>query len=177
MVTLDAPIIEATPMPIRLTAAPIVGERYSAIGFGDPGPDRWPDGRRRIDSLQVICVGGDCPPDDGTSRLDPASEFRGALAGCPGDSGGPAVGDDGAIIGVLSRGTGSCLSPVYERVDVWSAWLTSTLGAPPSTASGTTAGGCQLVGVADDADQGWRVSAVFIAFLAVGLAARRGLTS
>jgi secreted trypsin-like serine protease len=49
---------------------------------------------------------------------------------CPGDSGGPALDQDGKLIGVMSRGHEStCTEMIYTRVDHHATWLTGLIEA------------------------------------------------
>lgn len=125
VVRLAAPYVGSPPYAPVITQAPTIGEIYAAIGYGDNAETGGGSGqRRRLDGLTVACVGGSCPFvfTDGTSAVvDP--EFAGTTGVCPGDSGGPAVVSGGLVIGVVSRGDGTCHHPIYTRTDAWGAWL------------------------------------------------------
>jgi hypothetical protein len=116
--------VGATPMAPRITQAPMPGEKYSAIGYGDD-LDGGIGYRHRRDNLTLQCVGTACK----LLGLDnkpaiAADEFEGDTGLCGGDSGGPAVDVSGLIIGVTSRANASaCNLPVYSRVDTHAAWL------------------------------------------------------
>jgi hypothetical protein len=79
---------------------------------------------------------------------------------CEGDSGGPALDAAGKVVGVVSRGSGSCETPVYTAVSQWRAWIleiaaqavvaggypapfwvTTGLSDPPGSGTGGTSGG------------------------------------
>jgi hypothetical protein len=118
------PYLGANPMTPRLTQAPMAGETYSAIGYGDD-LDGGIGYRHRRDGLVVQCVGSACTligPD-----LKPAVstlELMGQTGLCGGDSGGPAVDENGLLFGVTSRANATaCDEPIYSRVDVHGAWL------------------------------------------------------
>ena len=116
--------VGATPMAPRITEGPIVGEKYSAIGYGDD-LDGGIGYRHRRDGLAVQCVGSACTllgPD-----LKPAvvaTEFEGETGLCGGDSGGPAVDASGLLFGVTSRASATtCTTPIYSRLDSHAPWL------------------------------------------------------
>jgi len=123
---LRSPYLGATPMAPRLVTPPVIGEIYSAIGYGDD-LDGGIGFRHRRDGLKIKCVGAGCkdmsPIDH--SLLAVPSEFEGQTGLCGGDSGGPAVDASGLLIGVTTRGGFQCSSPVYTRVDAHAAWLQS----------------------------------------------------
>jgi len=114
----------AAPMVPRITSPPIVGETYSAIGYGDD-LDGGIGYRHERDGLLVDCVGSACTLKglDLAPAVD-ASEFEGQTGLCGGDSGGPAVDVNGLLVGVTSRADATaCVTPVYSRVDAHAAWL------------------------------------------------------
>lgn len=95
------------------------GEPYDAVGFGD-APEAEPGAgiRRRRDGLSVVCVGSAC-----TDSEVRASEWLGSGGVCEGDSGGPALDEQGRVLGVVSRGGASCTSPIYGSAFAWADWL------------------------------------------------------
>ena len=109
--------VGAPPMVPRLTQAPSVGERYSAIGYGDD-LDGGIGYRHRRDGLTVQCVGSACTLLE--SDLRPAvvpMEFEGLTGLCGGDSGGPAVDANGLLFGVTSRANATtCTTPIYSML-------------------------------------------------------------
>ncbi len=133
---------EAEDIVPRVDAPPAIGEIYAAVGFG--GTDDFGAGsgeRRRRDGLAIACVGDGCP---GIA----ASEWVGEAGVCPGDSGGPALDGDGRVIGVASRGSVGCVSPVYANIEAHAEWLmleaqrAATVGGyqPPPWATGASTG-------------------------------------
>jgi Trypsin len=118
------PYLGATPMVPRITQAPMAGETYSAIGYGDD-LDGGIGYRHRRDGLHVMCVGTACTLiglDDVPAVTE--AELEGQTGLCGGDSGGPAVDANGLLFGVTSRADASkCDRPVYSRVDSHAAWL------------------------------------------------------
>jgi uncharacterized protein (TIGR03382 family) len=121
---LRQPYLGAKPMTPRLTTPPVVGEIYSAIGYGDD-LDGGIGFRHRRDGLKLKCVGTGCKDVSivDHSPLVVATEFEGQIGLCGGDSGGPAVDANGLLFGVTARGQAGCITPVYSRVDSHAAWL------------------------------------------------------
>jgi len=120
------PATEAVPLTPRVDSpmldpndpGQIVGEVYSAIGYGNTS--QWGGGsgeRRRRDNLHVACAGPEC------IMYGLEKEFLGDTGVCQGDSGGPAVDDVGRVTGVASRGGQGCQYPVYSAVYDWREWL------------------------------------------------------
>jgi hypothetical protein len=123
---LRAPYLGATPMTPRLATPPVIGEIYSAIGYGDD-LDGGIGFRHRRDGLKLKCVGTGCKeisPIDHAPLVMP-DEMEGQVGLCGGDSGGPAVDANGLLFGVAARGGNACSTPVYTRVDSHAAWLQS----------------------------------------------------
>lgn len=109
---------EAWPIPPRIDASPTKDEIYRAVGFGATDDNGSGSGfRRERLGLRVLCVGSDCPV-----QVQP-SEWKGETGICAGDSGGPAIDEQGRVIGVTSRGGANCSSPIYGDVAAWASWL------------------------------------------------------
>ncbi len=100
MVVLKEPIADAKISPIRLDGAITRGEIVTAIGWGVTEKTPSPDIRQQRTGIKVIGIG----PDDTGNSAVPPNEFQVGESICSGDSGGPALADTGAIIGVVSRG-------------------------------------------------------------------------
>jgi len=113
---------EAKPLAPRIDLPLEKDERYSAIGYGaidDAGNE--PGVRRRRDDLVVTCVGDACSTVNVTQ-----TEWMGNAGVCLGDSGGPAIDAQNRVVGVTSRGSPDCTSPIYGAVKGWDAWLAET---------------------------------------------------
>lgn len=121
LLVLETPIHrrEAVPRLPRIDEPLEAGEIYHAIGYGaTDGAGNGSGTRRRIDNLEVQCVGRGCPIWTAT-----ASEWSGQTGVCSGDSGGPAVDEWGRVVGVASRGGPNCSRPVYAGVEPWADWI------------------------------------------------------
>jgi hypothetical protein len=55
------------------------------------------------------------------------TEFMGQAGICSGDSGGPALDAAGKIIGIVSRGSNPCATPIYSEVAPWRDFITRTV--------------------------------------------------
>ena len=109
----------AKPLRPRLAAGPAKGEAYAAIGYGTTTEEATDPGtRRRKDGLTVDCLGDACQ-----SALVSPSEWVGGTSVCSGDSGSPAVDAQGDVVGVASRGTLGCATPIYADVSRVGQWL------------------------------------------------------
>lgn len=112
------------------------GETYSAVGYGGSDADENAAEygiRHSRNGLSVTCGQSNNCADNSVA----AQEFIGSEGACKGDSGGPALDDDGQVIGVLSRGAEGCESPIYVGVPAFETLLVAAaeqanraLGAP-----------------------------------------------
>ncbi|MCA9647846.1 MAG: S1 family peptidase, partial [Myxococcales bacterium] len=92
-------------------------EVYTAVGFGNTNDTSGAGTRRMRENLVVQCDQGSCG--FGVHQ----NEFQGDTGICSGDSGGPALDDQGRVIGVVSRGGQGCSTPVYGAVPHWGDWI------------------------------------------------------
>lgn len=96
LLILDKPVSGAVIAPIRLDLAPTKGEVVTVVGWGISETENNPPVRRQRTGVGILDVG---PHQD----LGP-TEFRAGEGTCAGDSGGPALSAQGAVLGALSRG-------------------------------------------------------------------------
>ncbi len=131
LITLMEPIDPSVAVPRipRVDTKLVSGEKYYAVGYGATDDGGNGSGlRRRRDSLAIECVGDECP----SYYVEP-SEWIGDTGICQGDSGGPAFDVFDRVIGIASRGSYGCDSPVYGDVSSWGEWIKeSTLNAARS---------------------------------------------
>ncbi|HEV8245429.1 MAG TPA: S1 family peptidase [Polyangiaceae bacterium] len=150
----NVPGTTAKPAIPRIDEEVQPGESYTAVGYGidDSGQ---PTGARMVRSnLSVQCAPGFCSAYGAES-----TEFLGETGICSGDSGGPAFDSERRVVGVVSRGSDGCDTPIYGTVTAWRDWLMSNavdaanLGkyeppfwalsgssVPPATGSGGSSG-------------------------------------
>ena len=136
LIILEDPIKpdKALPLIPRVDSMITTHERFSAVGYG--GIDWSGDGggvRRRQDDIEIHCIGHDC----GSSAITGA-EWAGDANLCGGDSGGPAIDEQGRVIGVASRGTQDCVGAAYTGIEPWGEWIKQSVydaavdaGLPP----------------------------------------------
>lgn len=100
LVILDKPIPNAKIAPIRLESDVTKGEVITAVGWGVTDRTPQPDTRQQRTGIKVTGLGPDA------NALPPvaSNEFQVGESICSGDSGGPAIAETGAVIGVVSRG-------------------------------------------------------------------------
>lgn len=133
MVVLSSPVLEDAALPLtpRLDRAAEEGEPYAAVGFGNTDGEAEDAGlRRRRDGLLVECVGYSC----GTSEQVAGSEWRGDSGACNGDSGGPAIDEDGRVLGITSRGPAGCNDPIYGGLTAHRGWIAEQAALAAETA-------------------------------------------
>jgi hypothetical protein len=106
-VVTDRLVANVVPLPLRLDGATAVNETVSVWGYGFTGQIE-PLALRTRGDAQVIAVG----PDKATATPQPAP-VRTVKTGpvtCIGDSGGPFLGSDGAVVAVVSLGAQTSLN-------------------------------------------------------------------
>jgi len=129
LVILEGKGIPGTTQPIepRLEEAPTAREKFSTVGFGltnpsDPGSDGT---RQRAEGSVVRCSRGDCVAlSDGAIRDSEWASVDAPI--CSGDSGGPALDEQGRVFGVASRGDLDCQIAVYGDVSSWAPFIIDT---------------------------------------------------
>jgi hypothetical protein len=107
----------AVPSVPRIDQEVMPGENYTAVGYGEDANGQQTLGRMRREGLNVVCQPGSCG-----SGVE-STEFRGEDGICSGDSGGPAIDEDGKVVGVVSRGGADCGTPVYGTVTAWKDFI------------------------------------------------------
>jgi hypothetical protein len=115
---LDRSVDDPTIMPVRLERAPSVGERLTAIGWGETLDASMPSSLQRRD-VMVLAVGPVAGvAEDGAVISDPlpVNYFAVGESTCYGDSGSPALSAMGAVVGVLSMGDNPTLPILYGKV-------------------------------------------------------------
>ncbi|HLV21504.1 MAG TPA: S1 family peptidase [Polyangiaceae bacterium] len=115
----NVPASEALVHVPRIDRVVESGEVYTAIGYGETeaAPGSEASSRMRRSGLTIQCQPGDC----GAGAT--SSEFLGETGICSGDSGGPALDAEGLVVGVVSRGSEPCETPIYGAVSAWSDWM------------------------------------------------------
>lgn len=117
----------AVPIAPRLSIAPTEREPFSTLGYGltsvdDPTSD---GSRQRADGSSVRCSGDACVSLSGGSIR--SSEWASVDAPiCSGDSGGPALDEQGRVFGVASRGDPDCEIAVFGDISNWAPFIIDT---------------------------------------------------
>lgn len=114
--------VVATPAIPRIDRVAEPGEPYTAIGYGVNAEGESNEGRMLRTDLEVRCTAGECSRE---YQVVP-NEFMGETGVCSGDSGGPALDADGKVIGVVSRGSDPCETPIYGSVASFRDFIVET---------------------------------------------------
>ncbi len=123
VLNLPVPAAVATPAIPRIDREVEAGEPYVAVGYGVDDNGEPNPGRMTLGDLGVRCLSSEC---GGMFGVMP-TEFMGDTGICSGDSGGPALDAEGKVIGVASRGSDPCKTPIYGQVSSWRDFITSTV--------------------------------------------------
>lgn len=114
----------ATPIEPRLSNEVGANDVFAAVGYGlrDPNDEegRTVGQRMSVSDAQVYCTGTGCG-----SELVTSSEWIADSPICSGDSGGPALDQNGRVSGVTSRGDAECTVGIYSSVYAWRDFIRS----------------------------------------------------
>jgi MYXO-CTERM domain-containing protein len=136
LVILKDPIPNAKIAQIRLDSPVLKSEKLTAIGWGVTDVTPQPDVRQTRSGIEILGIG----PNDMDVLPVPPNEFEVGESICSGDSGGPALGPSGAIVGIVSRG-GNATKPdpnnpasgcigatnLYTKVDAFKDFIVAGL--------------------------------------------------
>lgn len=134
---------EAKPIPLRTDIDVEPSELFAAVGFGRDGTLAPSGTRRRREDLRVSCVGRACRSSQLTDQ-----EWWGEGAVCEGDSGGPAIDDEGRVIGIASRKREGCTATVYLDLARSADFIASALGEARRMPLRHDTAGCSTGGAA-----------------------------
>jgi trypsin len=129
LIILEGAGVPASIQPIlpRLELAPRGQELFSTVGYGltvldDPASDGT---RQRADGSAVRCSREECVAlSDGAIRNSEWASVDAPI--CSGDSGGPALDEQGRVFGVASRGDLGCEIAVYGDVSSFGEFIVDT---------------------------------------------------
>lgn len=118
----------------RLDRDVVAGESFTAVGYGTNGSSGVGT-RRYLEGALVACSGssGSCPLPEVQSNEWLAEDD----AFCRADSGAAALDSEGRLIGTVSRGQGSCETPILAAMPPWKDWLLEVARQEPSTGDET----------------------------------------
>jgi len=115
----NIPSSTAPVIPPRVDSMPMTPEGFKAIGYGLNSPNDVQGTsagvRRQLGNLEVGCVGDECSSAGLGTRIT-SSEWAANAPVCSGDSGGPALDDNGKVIGIASRSDETCALGLYSAV-------------------------------------------------------------
>lgn len=115
LILLDRQVENAKIAPVRLDGPAVRGENVTVVGWGITTGTNFPETRQTRTGIEILQVGP-------ARQLGPA-EFKTGEGTCSGDSGGPALAESGAVLGVLSRGgNGSGATGADNCVDGENVW-------------------------------------------------------
>jgi MYXO-CTERM domain-containing protein len=118
----------ATPIEPRITSEIGADDQFAAIGYGLQDPeDQWGETaghRMAVVDASVFCTGSSCGSD-----LVAQGEWIADSPVCSGDSGGPALDQNGRVAGVTSRGDPECTVGIYTSTYAWRDFITDSVFA------------------------------------------------
>lgn len=123
LIILKSNVSSIAPLTPRIDVPVQAGEGYVAVGYGVNADGDQNQGRMLLGDLAVHCLSDECQQPFGVAP----TEFMGQAGICSGDSGGPALDGDGKIIGIVSRGSNPCATPIYSEVAPWRDFITQTV--------------------------------------------------
>ena len=116
------PTNAATPIEPNLAGDLGENELFKAIGYGlqNPGDETGETAGHRMlaTDAKVFCQGTRCGTD-----IVLEGEFLADAPVCSGDSGGPALDENGRVSGVTSRGDEKCTLGIYSSVAAWKDFI------------------------------------------------------
>jgi MYXO-CTERM domain-containing protein len=115
-----------TPIEPRLANEIGADDEFSAIGYGLQDPDdqygETAGQRMAVSGASVFCTGSSCG-----SELVAHGEWIADSPVCSGDSGGPALDQNGRVAGVTSRGDPDCTVGIYTSTYAWRDFITDSV--------------------------------------------------
>jgi hypothetical protein len=123
LIILKSTVSSITPLIPRIDVPVASGEPYVAVGYGLNADGDQNPGRMMLGDLAVHCLSDECQMPFGVAP----TEFMGQAGICSGDSGGPALDADGRIIGIVSRGSNPCATPIYSEIAPWRDFIVQTV--------------------------------------------------
>lgn len=100
LLVLDKEIIDMPIIPVRVDSDVQEGELVTSVGWGVTDKESTPSVRQQRAEVAIKVVG----PAKSSGFPVPPNEFEVGESICSGDSGGPAIADTGAVVGIVSRG-------------------------------------------------------------------------